>query len=97
MIDLPKPWSSILRFLCTLALGLGVLFSTTSRRVQGQQGRNETVLQVNQVQGTDPVQAFVEDEFIVVLKSEIRGGFRVTQPGSNRPVVNAATLQQLID
>ena len=57
MIDLPKPWSSILRFLCTLALGLGLLFSTTSRRVQGQQGRNETVLQVNQVQGKEQIQA----------------------------------------
>ena len=97
MIDLPKPSASILRFLCALALGLGVLFSTTSHRVQGRQGRNETVLQVNQVQGKEPVQAFVEDEFIVVLKREIRGGVRATQRGSNRPEVNVATLQQLID
>ena len=97
MFGFPKPWSSILRFLCSLALGLGILFSTTSHRVQGQQGRNETVLQVNQVQGREPVQAFVEDEFIVVLKREIRGGVRATQRGSNRPEVNVGTLQQLID
>jgi subtilisin family serine protease/uncharacterized membrane protein YkoI len=97
MFDLPKPWSSILRFLCSVSVGLAVLFTTTSRRVQGQQGRNETRVQVNQVQGTEPVQAFVEDEFIVVLKRAVRAGFRTTQGPSNRPAVNVATLQQLID
>ena len=97
MFAFSKPWPSIAKLSCLVGVSLSLLFMTTSHRVQGQQGRNESVLQTNQVQGTEAVQAFVEDEFIVVLKSDVRGRFRANQAGPNRPTVNVASLQQLIN
>src|SRR5262247_19165 len=97
MFAFSKPWPSTAKLSCLVGVGLSLLFMTTSHRVQGQQGRNETVLQTNQVQGTEAVQAFVEDEFIVVLKSDVRGRFRANQAGPNRPTVNVASLQQLVN
>src|SRR5262249_24618140 len=97
MSERAKPWPWVLKALCSVSLGLSILFTTTSSHVKGQQGRNETVVQVNQVQGRGVAQTFVEDEFIVVLKRDIRAGFRVSQGPSNRPSVNEATLQLLVD
>ncbi len=60
-------------------LDLGALFLAGLFSLQGQQTGKSVLVQVNQVQGTQPVQAFVEDEFIVVLKKESRAGFRAVR------------------
>jgi len=65
-----------LRVLGGWLLGLGALFLAGLFSLQGQQTGKSVVVQVDQVQGTEPVQAFVEDEFIVVLKKEGRASFR---------------------
>ncbi|MCI0621538.1 MAG: S8 family serine peptidase, partial [Acidobacteria bacterium] len=86
-----------LRVPCCWVLGLGALFLMALLSLQGQQTSNSVLVKVNQVQGTEPIQAFVEDEFIVVLKKEVRAGFRAVDRGSDRPQVNSPSLQNLID
>ena len=86
-----------LRVLGGWILGLGALFLVGLFSLQGQQTGKSVLVHVNQVQGAQPFQAFVEDEFIVVLKKEVRAGFRALERGSSRPQVNSPSLQGLID
>ena len=87
MKQLTQGWRS-LRMISGCTLGLGALFLAAMLNLQGQQTGKSVLVQVDQVQGTQPVQAFVEDEFIVVLKKESRAGFRALESGSSRPQVN---------
>ena len=76
---------------------LTLLFIAASSRVKGQQGQTGTLVNIGQIQGADNLPSYVEDEFIVVLKKEVRRGFRVTPGPSNRPAVSAVSLQQAIE
>src|SRR5207247_3410287 len=91
-----KDCPAVLKTLSLLVIGFLLVILAVSLTIRGQNSTNSTVVRVDRIQGVNPTEMFVEDEFIVVLKRGPRAGFRVGRGPSNTPSVNVALLQQLI-
>src|SRR5438034_10907493 len=72
-----KDCPAVLKTLSLLVIGFLLVILAVSLTLRGQNSTNSTVVRVDRIQGVNPTEMFVEDEFIAVSKRGIRAGFRV--------------------